>query len=556
MVRMPVISFPVVKMRAVIGLWIVAAGWAAGTDINPTAEMIGVDFATVRTAGDHILIGEDAAWLRSVQKDGGTFSAAHGAWVAPAGLEVGQGRLIIKLNRSVIPSSDLALTLVYSDLPDADFVVQLLDDNDRIVALDLFSNIVSAGREAKTDTFIVSFLNHPTATQVILRRVRGEVRIHGFALTPVACEVPMVDCDENDLAVILGRKWQDDPELVREVTRLLGPQGHEVDWQKATVQRDVPLAEKNEIAHDALSKPGYPEYEPSPEPVTGNVLLSASGSALFFSGDCLRALNLYHPGAIGEIPGLLTSRDAFDIFYNGAAPAAIMSIPMSVAEREEFYRKYGYHPIEAPIALDAIQVVVNRDHPLSALTIPELDAIYGSELLAGETRLIRTWGDLGLEGEWKDRPIEAFGGTLPGGTARLFQSLVLQGGPYREDLRTKNRQEGYYYGVVLEPSRNPAAIGYSNLQHWHAHVKQIALARNSGEEAVTISAETVHSGAYPLSRHFYIYINAPSPDQMDPVIREFLRLLLSREGQEMVGSNRQIPLGVDEILDVRHRLQL
>ena len=543
--------------RSILATWLIAA-WPliTGAGVNPPATVIGMDFSEIEIDGAHVVIGDEPLWLKSIRTDGGTFDSTLGAWVADAGLEVGVGRLIIRLDRDDIPSSDLALSLVYQEMHGSDFVVQLLDDDDRIVALDLFSNIVSAGREAKTDTFIISFLNHPTATQIVLRRVRGEVRIYGFAITPVACEVPLLDCDENELAGILGREMMSNDALAREMERIVGKQARTVDWKQSAVQIPVPLSEKNEIAHDALSKPGYPEYEPATEPVVGNILLSSTGTALFFASSCLRKLNLYHAGAIAEIPGLLTSRDAFDLLLSGAAPAAIMSIPMTVAEREQFYRNFGYHPIEAPVAMDAIQLVVSRDNPLNSLTIPQLDAIYGSERRAGETQLIRMWGDLGFDGEWRDKPIEAFGGTASGGTARLFQSLVLQGGPYREDLLTKDYRGGYYLGIVREAATNSAAIGYSNLQHQHPNMKRVALARNSGEEPVPIAADTVHSGAYPLSRYLYIYINAPTPDRMDPVVREFLRILLSREGQELVGENRQIPLGVEQILEIRRQLNL
>ncbi len=539
-------------MRAVIALWIATGGLAVWAGLNRPAEMIGVDFASVRTDGDRVLIGDDTLWLRSVHKEGGTFSSAHGAWVAPEGLEVGQGRLIIRLDRSAIPSSDLALSLVYGNIHGADLVVQLLDDNDRIVALDLFSNIVSAGREAKTDTFIVSFLNHPAATQIVLRRIRGEVRIHGFALTPVACEVPVIDCDEDELAVLVGQQMLAESELVREVERIVGPQARGVDWQKSTVQKPVPLAEINKIAHDALSKPGYPEYEPSQGPVEGNILMVNTASSLSVLWHCNRRLNLYHPGAVIEMPGSLSSADAYEALYNGVSRASAMSIPMSVAERERFYRKYGYHPIEAVIAMGAIQVLVHEDNPLDRLTIPQLDAIFGTELRAGETRLIRHWSDLGMD---NNAPIAAYGGTLATGTARLFQSLILQGGPFREDLR-HGVSARTYTGIVWDLRDDPTGIAFSNLQNFNLRIKRLALARNSGEEAVSISAETVHSGAYPLSRYLYIYINAPSPDQMDPLVRELLRLVLSREGQEVAGEHRMIPLRVEDLLETRRRLQL
>ncbi|HMP91184.1 MAG TPA: substrate-binding domain-containing protein [Kiritimatiellia bacterium] len=538
------------KLFSNFALWLTLSSVTASAGLNIPSTMIGVDFSNIHTDGDRVLIGDGTPWLVSVRKDAGVFDASSGAWVAAEGLEVGQGRLIIELDRSHIPASDLALSLVYGDIYGADFVVQLLDNNGHIVALDLFSNIVTTGRDAKTDTFIISFLNYPDASKIVLRRIRGEVRIHGFTLLPVACEVPVETCGEDDLAVLVGHQMFTETDLVREIERIIGKQLGDVNWQNTTIQRPVSLAEINEVAHEALSKSDYPEFRPSTTPIIGNMPMINSASSLSFLWPISRRLNLYHPEAVIEMPSSQSSADAYKALFEGHSRASVMSIPMSTAERERFYRKYGYHPIEAVIAMGAIQVLVNVENPLERLTIPQLDAIYGTELRAGETHLIRNWTELGLA---YDHSIVAYGGQPPTGTARLFQSLILQGGPFRSDMQHGTLSKTYS-AIIYDLSEDRAGIAFSNLQNFDPRVKRIALARNSGEEAVSISADSVQSGAYPLSRYMYIYINAQSIDRIDPLMLEFLKLILSREGQQIVAENRLIPLTVEDLRETRSRL--
>ena len=539
------------QVPLLLALW-AGAAWA---EVNPEPTVAGLDFADVRIQGDRVALDDKPSWLAEVRTDGGTFDSTLGAWVADAGLEVGLGRLLIQLDRTDIPSSDLALSLIYEETPGADFVVQLLDEEGRIVAPDLFSNIVSAGREAKTDTFIISFLNHPTATQIVLRRIQGEVRIYGFALMPVACEVPLTACEVDDLAILLGQQLRNEPALLAELERIAGTRISDVHWDRTVVQRPTPLSEINAIADQALSEPGYPEYVPSTEPVQGHVLMINAGSSLGFLLRCNRTLNLYHSGAVIDMPRALTSADAYEAFYEGMSHASAMSVPMTVAERERFYRKYGYHPMEIVIAMGAVQVLVNRSNPLNSLTIPQLDAIYGSDLRAGEQELIRTWDQLGFASR---QPIEALGALPPGGTARLFQARVLQGGPFRDDMITSNPKypNSFFLGLVWEAAENPHAIAFSNLQNTHRNVKQVALARNSGEEPVGITAESVHSGAYPLGRPIYLYINATEPERIDPVVRELLNIVFSRQGQEHVGEAGLVPLTAEGALRTRQQLGL
>jgi phosphate transport system substrate-binding protein len=475
------------------------------------------------------------------------------SWVAAKDQAFGQGRLAIRLNRSELPA-DLALTLIYEETPDSDFVVQLWDDQGRIVAVDLFSNIITAGREAKTDTFIIALGEYPTATQIVLRRLTGEVRIYGFVLSPVACEVPVVSCDSQELALQLGNQLNPANPLVIEANRIARVQLKELAWSGHSVQQPVDPSAANEFARIALANPDYPEFSPSSAPLSGQVMLPLSATALLALQSCARLLNAFQPGAIVELPTGLSSADSLRSLMEGITPVALMSIPMTVGERERFFRLRGYHITEAPVALDPIQIYVHPENPIRKVTIPELDAIFGTELRAGGERLLRVWGDLGLGGDWQDRSIVTWGGTLVTGTARIFSKLVLQDGPFRSDL--KNDELRRYLGVLEHVALDHGAIGFSNAQHQHPGVKRLAVASHTGRPAYDPNPENVYGGRYPLTRALYLYIDLSPANRLDPVVKEYLNLIFSRQGQERFALGNQAPLPADEVIKTRKKLGL
>lgn len=523
-------------------------------ETNPAPAVVSVDFQEVRTAADLAAIANASPWLQGIHPSDGTFDGSRGAWIASDDLPFGQGSLILDLDREAIPA-DLALTLVYEETNNGDFVVQLWDAQDQILAADLFSNIIVAGREAKTDTFILDLARYPTATQVVLRRLSGEIRLYGLVLSPVACEVPLTGCDAYELAVQLDRRITPGSPLVEAAAQISSPQGKPVDWTERTVQQPVDVVAQNPFAREALSTEDYPVYVPSPAALAGDLQLKFTASSLSAVLEMLRLLNAYHPQVRGEAIHTLSSYDALRPFLAGETKLCMMSIPMSLADRERFFRSRGYPVIELPAALDPILVVVHPDNPIDELTLPQLDAIFGTELRTGAENPLRTWGDLGLKGLWKDRPIVPWGGSPQTGTARLFQQLALQGGPFNSRLQS----DPYcmYIGVAYAAARDPSSIGFLNAQNCAADardVKILALSPQTGLPAYPPTPEHVYAGRYPITRTLHLYLDAASPDHIDPLAREFLNILYSRSGQERFARSKQAPLPAAQVRDIRARL--
>ena len=518
---------------------------------NPAPTILSVDFRDVHSASDLARLPAASPWLDSVRQTSGNFDPTRGAWTADARLPYGQGALILSLQRDQI-AADLALTLVYEDSTNGDFIVQLWDADNRILSADLFSNIIAAGRDAKTDTFILDLARYPTATQVVLRRLTGEIRLYGLVLSPVACEIPATECDAHDLALQLSQRINAESPLVQATSQILPRQP--VDWNQRTVQQPVDVTDLNPFAREAFSSNDYPAFVPSPTMIEGDLTLRFTASSLFAVIDMLRLLNAYHPGARGEAVHSLSSEDSLRSFLDGETSLCMTSIPMTLAERERFFRSRGYPVTELPAALDPILVIVHRDNPLDALTLPQLDALFGTELRSGAESPIHSWSDLGLGGQWNGAPITLWGGSPQTGTSRLFRKMVLQDGPLNP--RLKNDPLNMYLGVLLHVSEDPFAIGFLNAQHGTDGAKALALSPQTGLPAYPPTPEHVYAGHYPLTRGLHLYLDAPDLSRLDPLVLEFLNLLYSRSGQELFARRHQAPLPAPQVRDIRARLGL
>lgn len=536
---------------AVVGALLAATTALAETNAAPAVAA--VDFFAVRSEADLQALAETSPWLENIRQFDGAFDDRRGAWIASADLPYGQGSLILGLRREKI-AADLAMTMVYEETTNGDFIVQLWDAQNQILAADLFSNIIAAGRDAKTDTFILDLARYPTATQIVLRRIQGEIRLYGLIFSPVACEVPLTGCDAYELALQLDHRLTPESALVQTTAQIAQTQREQVDWTERTVQQPIDVAAHNPFAKEALADEDYPAYAPSSDDLAGEIHLQFTASSLFAVLDMLRVLNAYHPQAKGDATHSLSSEDSLRPFLAGQTKLCMMSIPMSVADRERFFRSRGYPVIELPAALDPILVIVHKDNPVDALTIPQLDAIFGTELRAGAEKPIRTWGGLGLAGEWTDRPVVLWGGSPQTGTSRLFRRMALQDGPL--DPRLQNDPYNMYIGVLYNVASDPAAIGFLNAQHGTQGVKALAIAPQTGLPAHPPTPEHVYAGRYPLTRFLYLYVDAPGLGQLDPLSREFLNILYSRSGQELFARRNQAPLAAAQVRDIRARLGL
>ncbi len=220
----------------------------------------------------------------------------------------------------------------------------------------------------------------------------------------------------------------------------------------------------------------------------------------------------------------------------GQADVVPMSRPLTPEEIQGFTAKYGYPPTEIKAAADALAVYVEKRNPVSGLTLEQLDGIFSRTQRRGG-RSIETWGQLGLAGEWTDRPIALYGYGPENGAYQVFRQRVLDGGAFRLSLRVEGGGSSIVQGVAADMG----AIGFASNFFTAKRVRAVPLAGPDGRFYAP-TQENVRSRNYPLIRFLYICANKPPGRPLGGPAAEFLRFLLSREGQQVVADGGNIPL--------------
>lgn len=222
----------------------------------------------------------------------------------------------------------------------------------------------------------------------------------------------------------------------------------------------------------------------------------------------------------------------------GTANFGPMSRKMKDKELEAFEKKYGYKPTAVPVAIDALAVFVNKDNPVKGLTIKQVDAIFSTTRKCGHNDDINTWGKAGLNGPWQKRDIQLFGRNSVSGTYGYYKKKALCKGDFKNNV---NEQPGSA-SVVQSVSASINSIGYSGIGYKTSSVRTVSLAKKEGKPFVDATPENAVKGSYPLSRFLYVYINKRPNKPLTPLDREFLKLVLSKQGQEVVIKDGYIPL--------------
>jgi phosphate transport system substrate-binding protein len=284
--------------------------------------------------------------------------------------------------------------------------------------------------------------------------------------------------------------------------------------------------------------------------VTGN--LSSIGS------DTLNNLmTLWAEGFRKEYPNVRIqiegkgSSTAPPALISGTAQIGPMSREMKPTEIDEFEKKYGYKPTAVQVAIDALEVFVNKDNPVERLTVPQVDAVFSKTRLCGAPADLSTWGSLGATGVWSTRPISLYGRNSASGTYGYFKEHALCKGDYKDSVKEQPGSASVVQGISADAN----GIGYSGMGYRTSSVKALALAAKDGSPFVTADPENVYAGKYPLSRFLYLYVNRPPNAPLDPLVREFLAYVLSKQGQEVVVKDGYLPLTAALIERERKKLE-
>ena len=215
-----------------------------------------------------------------------------------------------------------------------------------------------------------------------------------------------------------------------------------------------------------------------------------------------------------------------------------MSRMMKDKEIAAFESKHGYKPTPIAVAIDALAVYVNKDNPIEGLSISQIDAIFSATRKCGGANDITTWGQLGLTGGWANRSIQLYGRNSVSGTYGYFKEKALCKGDYKNSV---NEQPGSG-SVVQSISKSINGLGYSGIGYKTSGVRVIPLSKKDGGEFIPATPEAASSGHYPLGRFLYVYVNKHPNKPLGPMENEFVKMILSKVGQQVVVKDGYISL--------------
>ena len=306
--------------------------------------------------------------------------------------------------------------------------------------------------------------------------------------------------------------------------------------------------------------PALPAYAAPAQAVAGPVSSIGSDGMESLMNTWLRAFRVFQPamraGAHWEHPGTI---NGFSALIAGETDLAPMGRELWPAEKLTYGRKYpGRLPLEICVArgghatngrTETIAIAVNAANPLSSLTLAQLDAIFGRDRRGGAPAPLTRWGQLGLGGEWADRPISVSVPPRVTPHATWFQEKVLRDGPWSRAIHEATPADN-----IAAVARDPGAIALVFFEELAPGTRAVPLAAQDGAEAFPGTPETIATRRYPLIRSMFIRLNRAPHEALAPHVREFLRFILSREGQEFVRTSGYFPLTAAEAATEREKL--
>ena len=232
------------------------------------------------------------------------------------------------------------------------------------------------------------------------------------------------------------------------------------------------------------------------------------------------------------------STTAVPAIVGGTAQFGPMSRQMRGAEIDQFETKFGYKPTELKTSYDALAVYVHRDNPIKQLTLAQVEAIFSKSRKRGYKEDIKTWGQLGLTGDWASRPISLYGRNSASGTYGFFKEFALKNGDYKNTVKEQPGSASVVQGIT----EDRFGIGYSGIGYKTSGVRAVPLAETDKGPFSDGAYTDVTSGKYPLARFLYVYVNKAPGKPLAPLTLEFVKLMFSKEGQEVVVKDGYMPL--------------
>jgi phosphate transport system substrate-binding protein len=244
-----------------------------------------------------------------------------------------------------------------------------------------------------------------------------------------------------------------------------------------------------------------------------------------------------YPNVKVEVEGKGSST-APPALIEGTSNFGPMSRKMKEKEIDAFESRFGYKPVALPTSIDMLAVYVHKDNPIKGMTFPQVDAVFSKTRKMGYKEDVSNWGQLSLSGKFSRLPISVYGRNSASGTYGYFKKNVLGKGDFKDSVKEQPGSSAVVQGVATDLG----GIGYSGIGYKTADVRVVPLGKKAGGKIFPAEPRYAYTGEYPLARFLYIYVNHKPGSEMDPLRREFVKFIFSRQGQEVVVKDGYLPV--------------
>jgi len=291
--------------------------------------------------------------------------------------------------------------------------------------------------------------------------------------------------------------------------------------------------------------PSIPSYAKATG-VSGNIDSVGSDTMNNLMTFWCEGFSKFYPNVRCQIEGKGSST-APPALIAGTSQFGPMSRMMKSKEIDAFEKETGYKPTAVPTSIDALAVYVNKDNPIGCLSIKQVDAIFSKNRKCGGGSDISIWGTAGLGGDWSGKPISVYGRNSASGTYGYFKKKALCKGDYKDTVKEQPGSSAVVQGITEDLQ----GIGYSGIGYKTSGVKAIEIAKTAEKGCFGPSLENIVGKKYPLGRYLYLYVNKKPNEALDPLRLEFLKYILSQEGQEIVIKDGYLPLTAGKASELR-----
>lgn len=304
----------------------------------------------------------------------------------------------------------------------------------------------------------------------------------------------------------------------------------------AAVSAGSLLASGQSMAQTVQVDPALPTYQKAAG-VSGNFTSVGSDTLNNLMTLWAEEFKRLYPNVNIQIQGAGSST-APPALIEGASNFGPMSRMMTAKEVEAFEKKHGYKPTAVGVAIDALAVYVNKDNPIKGLSLEEVDAAMSVGRKCGGAADLTKWGQLGLTGDWASRDIAMYGRNSVSGTYGYFKDVALCKGDFKRNVAEQPGSASVVQSVATQLN----AIGYSGIGYKTSGVRALPLSKKKGQPFVEADAVHAIDGTYPLARVLYVYVNKKPNQPLAPLEREFFKMVLSKQGQEVTIKDGFVPV--------------